>query len=486
MRRSNSVHSPVAGDDSLPHPKTHALNKRLSLRRSASLARSGSRRSMQAGSVRSLNMHSATDNEPNGLRSAFYCPVPTTGSPTDVLVNRFQAWRKLLKDLIAYFREVQSAHEQRAKSFTKLSSVAGSIPNPPAFLRSAGIDDALVFIRNYNRSATMEAQRAKELEEDVIMALTGLRSDLQQKIKEIKHLSGDFKNSIDKEMENTAKHIRALSAVLEKSDTDVLHANGKQDPYLLRLAVDRQIERQLDEENYLHQAYLNLEGSGRELESIVVGEIQKAYSAYVGIIRREVDIANELTGELTDGPLSMPRDREWTHFVLNDHRVLDPSIPLRSFNQIRYPGQDHYAATEIRCGLLERKSKYLKSYTAGWYVLSTTHLHEFKSADKAQAPIMSLYLPEQRLGSHSNAGGSSNKFILKGRQTGAMHRGHTWVFRAESYNTMMAWFEDIKALTEKSPEERTDFVIAHSRQSLSRESRQSASSDGFAWWAVPV
>jgi hypothetical protein len=55
---------------------------------------------------------------------------------------------------------------------------------------------------------------------------------------------------------------------------------------------------------------------------------------------------------------------------------------------------------------------------------------------------MSLYLPEQKLGSHSNSGASSNKFMLKGRQTGSMHRGHSWVFRAESYETMMAWVSD--------------------------------------------
>lgn len=77
------------------------------------------------------------------------------------------------------------------------------------------------------------------------------------------------------------------------------------------------------------------------------------------------------------------------------------------------------------------------------YVLSPTHLHEFKSADKNQAPIMSLYLPEQKLGSHSTFGASSNKFMLKGRQTGAMHRGHSWVFRAESYETMLAWVSHI-------------------------------------------
>lgn len=91
---------------------------------------------------------------------------------------------------------------------------------------------------------------------------------------------------------------------------------------------------------------------------------------------------------------------------------------------------------------------------------------------------MSLYLPEQKLGSHSEEGGSSNKFVLKGRQTGSMHRGHTWVFRAESHDTMMAWYEDIKTLTERTPEERSNLVRANSR-SLSRSSqRSSLSSDG--------
>lgn len=94
---------------------------------------------------------------------------------------------------------------------------------------------------------------------------------------------------------------------------------------------------------------------------------------------------------------------------------------------------------------------------------------------------MSLYLPEQKLGSRSELGSSSNKFIIKGRQTGSMHRGHTWVFRAESHDTMLAWFEDIQALTEKTAEERSQFVRTHSR-SMSRSSRRSgrsASSDGL-------
>lgn len=112
------------------------------------------------------------------------------------------------------------------------------------------------------------------------------------------------------------------------------------------------------------------------------------------------------------------------------------------------------------------------------YVLSPTHLHEFKSADKTQSPVMSLYLPEQKLGSRSQVGGSSPKFILKGRQTGGVHRGHSWVFRAESFDTMLAWYEDIKALTEKTPQERSEFVRGHSRSFSRSSSRRSVSSDG--------
>lgn len=386
-------------------------------------------------------------------------------------------WRKVLKDLIAYFREIQSHYEHRSKALVKLANVANNISTPPTF-KSAGIDDALQFLCNYNRAVIQEASKAREIEEDVILALTGLRSDLRQKIKEIKHLAGDFKNSVHRKMDSTHKAVRALADVLDRNDVDSASTTGKQDPYLLRLALDGQVERQIDEENYLHQAYLNLEGSGRELESIVVGEIQKAYNAYAGILKCEADNAYGVIDELRDGPIAMPKDQEWIHFVTHDDQIVDPTIPMRSPEQIHYPGQDHVAAQKIRAGLLERKSKYLKIYTAGWYVLSTTYLHEFMSADKAQALVMSLYLPKQKLGSHSTEGGSSNKFVLKGRQTGTMHRGHTWVFRAESHDTMMAWYEDIKALTEKTPEERSQFVRTHSR-SLSQSSRRSASSDGI-------
>ncbi|KAI1751100.1 hypothetical protein F4782DRAFT_203869 [Xylaria castorea] len=474
--RSEIITSDSASTHGISLSRGNTLKKKNSLRRSASLKRSSSRRSMKAGSVRSLALQSS--HQSDETHSAFYCPVPTSGAPAEVLAQRFQSWRKILKDLIAYFREIQNHYEHRSKSLLKLANVCNNISTPPGFLASEGLDEALQILRSYHKAAIVEANKAKEIEGDVILSLTGLRNDLNQKMKEIKSLSGDFKNSVEKEIDVTRRAVKALQDVLGQNELDPSMTTGKQDPYLLRLAVDRQVERQLDEENYLHQAYLNLEASGRELESIVVGEIQKSYNAYAGILKREADAGYNTTDELRSGPIAMPKDREWVDFIQRDSQFVDPELPIRTAEHIHYPGQDHYACQEIRAGLLERKSKYLKSYTAGWYVLSPTHLHEFKTADKTGAPVMSLYLPEQKLGSHSTEGGSSNKFIVKGRQTGTMHRGHTWVFRAESHDTMMAWYEDIKALTEKSPEELSNFVRGHAR-TYSRSSQRSVSSDGM-------
>lgn len=296
-------------------------------------------------------------------------------------------WRKVLKDLIAYFKDIQKSYELRAKSLSSVANISSSISTPASFLSSGGIGDAAGILNDFHRQSISAATRAKEIEGEVILQLTGLRSDLQQKIKEIKGLSGDFKNSVEKEMDHTRKAVRGLQEALGLVDTDPHATSGKGDPFLIKLGVDKQLDRQIEEENYLHrvsaptqpqidlandlhQAYLNLEHSGRELESIVVGEIQKAYNAYAGIIKREADEAYETVEKLRDGPISLPKDHEWITFVEKNEHMVDPRTAVRNVDQVHYPGRDHPAAAEVRSGMLERKSKYLKSYTPGWYVKS--------------------------------------------------------------------------------------------------------------------
>lgn len=159
----------------------------------------------------------------------------------------------MLKDLITYFRDIQKSYDARSKTLLALSNVINNITSPAVFLSEGGIGDATHILRDYHKQSISEGNKAKTIEEDVIVQLTGLRSDLQQKIKEIKSLSGDFKNSVDKETEGTRRAVRDLQEALGISEVDPHAASGKGDPFIVKLGVDRQVERQIEEENYLHR-----------------------------------------------------------------------------------------------------------------------------------------------------------------------------------------------------------------------------------------
>ena len=232
------------------------LKKRQSLRKKNSVKRSMSGRLSRTNSMKSLGGSEKEvykGENADEINKAFFTPVPTSGSPTEILANRFQSWRKVLKDLITYFRDVQKSYEARAKSIHTLSNVIGNIESPPSFLMAGGIGDATKILHDYHKQTITEGNKAKSIEEEVINQLTNLRSDLGQKIKEIKGLSGDFKNNVGKETEGTRKAVRELSDALHTSESDPSSAVGKSDPFIVRLGVDRQLERQIEEENYLHR-----------------------------------------------------------------------------------------------------------------------------------------------------------------------------------------------------------------------------------------
>lgn len=158
-----------------------------------------------------------------------------------------------MKDLINYFRDHQKSYEARLKPLSAVSNTINNTSSPSNFLNSGGILEASLFLREFHKVAYSEANKSKDLENEVILQLTGLRSDLQQKIKEIKSLSGDFKNSVGKEQEATKKVVRSLQEAVGHVDMDAGSSSGKGDPFLVKMHVDRQIEKQIEEENYLHR-----------------------------------------------------------------------------------------------------------------------------------------------------------------------------------------------------------------------------------------
>jgi hypothetical protein len=92
------------------------------------------------------------------------------------------------------------------------------------------------------------------------------------------------------------------------------------------------------------------------------------FGIYIGLLKREGEGSLHLSQRLEASIMQLPKDYEWSSFIDSDPNMVDPSVPLRSLAEIEYPGFMHPAALEVLSGSMERRSKYLKSFTPGWYL----------------------------------------------------------------------------------------------------------------------
>lgn len=428
--------------------------------------------------------------------------------PTEVMANRFVAWRSFIKELLNYFREYASVQEeivrQQARLQQAVGSTARSIASPQAANHSSNIgnqdleaitksflpigngsvqDVPDILFHYHQQNVTNSSKTLKEINAITIPKLEELRKDLLVKIKEIKNLQNDFKNNLNKELNETKSLISQYNQAMEwanKLDTShSLHPadgeQGKYDPFLVKTKLDRQLRRQLVEENYLYDAYANLQNAGKQLESIVVAEIQNYLSLFLKLIREEnLTFTNYLEPNIFNGFLSKETNFEWNAFIernlpsnnlsvsavgnqttssVKNGTFIDLDIPKRHLQDFVIRNAESNLNVAVREGYLERRSKFLKNYSSAWYVLTCSFIHEFKSNDRKKDPhpVMSLPLDSCTVSDHSKDDGKTNgvyKFILTSKLASAlMHKTHKWVFRTNTYQDMIDWFNDIKKMT---------------------------------------
>ncbi|SCU89829.1 LAFA_0E21220g1_1 [Lachancea sp. 'fantastica'] len=420
-------------------------------------------------------VHTATKQQ--DPRSPLVVLLPTSANPTEVLAQRFAAWRSVIRSILVYITETVSIQDEVVRQQLRLSHAVNfpffstenhlqlNTPEEKAIQRfflpfgNGSVQDLPNILSQYHsQMANSALKSSKELANDVIPRLEDLRGDLLIKIKEIRGLSSDFKNGCSKELQQTKNDLRQFQEAVDAAR----YGSPKHDPHLLKIALDRQIRKQLNEENLLHEAFENLQGSGRELEKVVVMEIQNALTVYARLMGQSAQLAFDvLISKLDTGFFNKEPVFEWDNFISKDPNFIQPNLPIRHMRDIVYKHQDDPLTYEIKSGFLERRSKFLKSYSKGFYVLTPSYLHEFKTPDRKKdtVPVMSLPLNDCTVAEHSKKGSSGFKFILHAKQNGIIHRGHNCVFRAESYESMMAWFEDLKKLTSTSnPAEKAKFV----------------------------
>ncbi|SCW01976.1 LAFE_0E11408g1_1 [Lachancea fermentati] len=410
-------------------------------------------------------------------RSPLVVLIPTSANPTEVLAQRFAAWRAVIRSILVYLTETVSIQDEIVRQQLRLAH-AVNFPffvtenqHQPTSAEEKAIQKFFLPLGNgsvqdlpsiltlfHSQMAGSASRTSKELANEVIPRLEDLRRDLVVKIKEIKTLQSDFKNSCAKELQQTKQDLKIFQEAIEGAR----YGSAKNDPYLAKIALDKQIRKQITEENFLHEAFNNLQGSGKELEKVVVMEIQNALTIYARLLGQNAQLVFDvLISKLDTGFFNKEPIFEWDNFIAKDPNFIEPDLPMRHVRDIVYKNQTDPLAYEVRAGFLERRSKFLKSYSKGFYVLTPSFLHEFKTADRKKdfVPVMSLSLNDCTVAEHSKKGSSEHKFILHAKQNGIIHRGHNWVFRADSYDSMMNWFSDIKKLTSTSnPNEKAKFV----------------------------
>ncbi|KAJ7347263.1 hypothetical protein DFH08DRAFT_1002010 [Mycena albidolilacea] len=381
--------------------------------------------------------------------------------PSDILIERFGAWKALVKQLIAYFEGVADVHSSTAKELTKLSAVI-QVPFRAGnhFLGESGLQDIYSDIRDKTRAVAEEhANLGRTIDSSIVQHLQKVRTEIKAHIKNIQNDTGKLATNVAKEREFSTRLITDLSANISSFKSTPMAVTSKTDPYVVNAAVIHQLTKQVHEENLLQKSILAMQQNSANFEEAIVRALQSAWQTYDEWQGRTNAAIAGTHMALSAHVARLPPDREWTAFRARhpDH-LLDPATPARDPAAVVSPHRADPSVAPVRTGLLERKKRFTRAYRESFFVLTPAgFLHEYASAADRE-PLFSLFLPMCTLGPPSAATAAAHKFHIEGRKDGTTAgstirrslrlRGgeHAWSFRARSREDMMGWWDAMSAL----------------------------------------
>ncbi|OCH94846.1 hypothetical protein OBBRIDRAFT_788848 [Obba rivulosa] len=422
----------------------------------------------RATSVSRASRHGSTVSRSQSLIKKNIAPHDLR--PSDILIERFVAWKAIVKQLIAYFEGIADIENNIAREMTKLAAVI-QVPfrSGNQFLGEGGLQDIYYGIRDKTRVVADEhANFGRTIDGSIVQHLQKLRVEIKAHIKNIQNDTGKLATAVAKERELSAKLIGDLGTNISILKNTPLSVTSKTDPYVANQSVTRQLIKQVHTENALQKSLLLTQSSSALFEASLIQALQSAWATFAEWrTRMDASIRDIWTGLERDMG-ALPPDREWIAFAAREDHLVDPETPLRDVQNITYPAKDDPSVLPVHSGLLERKKRYTRAYREAYYVLTPAgFLHEYTSSDPAQAdrPVWSLFLPLCTLGPPSSQQAKSHKFHIEERKdgmgapktgslrglAGSLHlgsrnAGRAWAFRGRSHEDMMEWWNDIRML----------------------------------------
>ncbi|KAI0058782.1 hypothetical protein BV25DRAFT_1810259 [Artomyces pyxidatus] len=413
----------------------------------------------RATSISRASKHGSTTSRSQSLIKRNIAPHDLR--PSDVLIERFVAWKAIVKQLIAYFEGIADIENNTAKELTKLGAVI-QVPfrSGNQFLGEGGLQDVYYGIRDKTRIiADQHANLGRTIDSSIVQHLQKLRTEIKAHIKNVQNDTGKLATIVAKERELSSKLVADLSTNVSTFKNTPLNINSKSDPYVSNMAVIRQLSKQVHEENALQKSIIIMQQNSAHFEEGIVRAIQSAWQTFDEWQSRMSDSVQETWRTLGAHMASIPADHEWISFSARSDHLLDPETPLRNPETINYPAKEDPSVIAVHTGYLERKKRFTRAYRESYFVLTPAgFLHEYSSSDPTQsvAPLFSLFLPLCTLGPASAPNAKSHKFHIEGRsdgqgstKTGSLRLGrsqHAWSFRGRSHEDMMEWWNDIRML----------------------------------------
>lgn len=454
---------------------------------------------------------------PSDPRSPYHISLPINCQPTEELAKRFTIWKKIIKQIVFYLKEMSVLRQHYYKLNQHMLNNIQFLSKPSGKLRKkrstssvtgmnevdldqnagpdlfAGLSEEK-FVKSsflpagdhsvssiagtlyeYHKSLSeKELVTYNQLTLKLIPRLEVLKKSLNLKIKEILNLKSDFKFSkVQREVALTGQVLTNYVTVVDLlhkgcttnltngekltiQDCPKLLRQGKYDPYLLRIEVDQQLKKQLLEENYLREAFINLQTTGFELEKIVYKEVQSCMKVYATLVNMELTTVKEtMIDPILEGVAKNSPSMDWDFFMSSDagknfinlsgEDLIQKNISFRKVSEIQYPYKKTVISRSVRSGFLDKKSKLLKTYHRVHFVLTVNYLHEFKTNDriKERTPILSLNLNEVSFAGTDN----DRKFILHVKGKSAEEHGSKFVIKCADPTELSKWASDLSELT---------------------------------------
>ncbi|KAJ8592861.1 hypothetical protein M405DRAFT_732441 [Rhizopogon salebrosus TDB-379] len=417
----------------------------------------------RATSVSRNSKHGSTVSRSQSLIKKNVAPQDLR--PSDVLIERFVSWKAIVKQLISYFEGIADIENNIAKEYTKLGAVI-QVPfrSGNQFLGEGGLQDVYYGIRDKTRTiADQHANLGRTIDSSIVQHLQKLHAEIKAHIKNVQNDTGKLATSVAKERELSGRMIGELATSVSIFKNTPMSVTNKSDPYVANVAVMRQLQKQVHEENALQKSIIIMQQNSAHFEEGVVRAIQSAWQTYDEWRSRMTNSVQDTWHTMGRNMVSLEPDREWIAFSARSDHLLDPETPLRNPETIQYPSKEDASVIPVHTGHLERKKRFTRTYREAYYVLTPSgFLHEFATSDPSQSgsqtPIFSLFLPGCTLGPPSAASSRSHKFHIEGRKDGTgttkhgsfklpMRNGqHAWSFRSRSREDMMEWWNDIRML----------------------------------------